>query len=118
MGRQQRNTLILALVLLAALGLIFLAQQLWFSDTGTRAIVKVDGQVILELDLSRDLEHWVGNDEGRNLIQVADGAVRVTQADCPDLVCVHTGPIREEGEVIACLPHKLIVYIPRGEAAP
>ena len=115
MGRQQRNTLILALALLAALGGLFLVQRLWLRGHGTKAMVKVDGQVILELDLSRPMEHWVGNDEGRNLIVVKDGAVRVDQADCPDLVCVHTGAIREEGQVIACLPHNLIVYIPHGE---
>ena len=115
MGRQQRNTLLLAFVLLAALGLVFLAQRLWFSGSGARAIVKANSQVILELDLSRPMEHWVGNDEGRNLIVVEDGTVRVDQADCPDLVCVHTGAIQEEGEVIACLPHQLIVYIPQGE---
>jgi len=36
----------------------------------------------------------------------------VAQADCPDKICVHTGPISQEGEVIACLPHGVIIYIP------
>lgn len=116
MGRQQRNTLILALVLLAALGAAFLFQRLRFSDEGVKAVVKLGGQEDLELDLSHEREFWVGDDEiGHNLIRVKDGTVMVAQADCPDNVCVQTGPIRQEGEVIACLPHGLIIYIPLGE---
>ena len=42
---------------------------------------------------------------------VKDGKIAVTAANCPDLVCVHTGSISHTGEVIACLPHKLIITI-------
>lgn len=116
MGRQQRNTLILALCLLAALGAAFLLQRLWLHEEGAKAVVKLGGQEDLELDLSRDQEFWVGDEEvGRNLIRVENGAVMVAQADCPDKVCVQTGPIQKEGQVIACLPHGLIVYIPQRE---
>lgn len=114
MGRQQRNTLILALVLLAALGAAFLIQRLGFGGEGTKAVVQVGGQEDLVLDLSRDQEFWVGDAEiGRNLIRVENGTVMVAEADCPDKICVQTGPIREEGQVIACLPHGVIVYIQR-----
>lgn len=116
MGRKQRNTLILALVLLAALTVLLVRRQL-LSEEGAKAVIRVGGQDPVELDLSKDQEFWAGDPEiGRNLIRVEDGAVMVVQADCPDKVCVHTGPIRQEGEVIACLPHGLIIYIqPREE---
>lgn len=117
MSKQQRNTLILALALLAVLGAAFLIQRLFFSRQGTRAVVQMGDQEDRVLDLSENQEFWVGDEKtGRNLIQVKDGAVRVSQADCPDKVCVHTGPISQEGQVIACLPHGLIVYIPQGGA--
>ncbi len=111
MGRKQRNTLILALVLLAVLAALLVQRRL-LSREGAIAVVQVDGQTKAELALSRDRELWVGDSEtGRNLIRVEDGTVMVVQADCPDKICVHTGPISQEGEVIACLPHGLIVYV-------
>ena len=80
---------------------------------GVKAVVQVGGQGKQELDLSQDQEFWVGDPEiGRNLIRVEDGTIMVAQADCPDKICVHTGPISQEGEVIACLPHGVIIYIP------
>lgn len=114
MKREQRNTLVLALALLAALAAAFFIQRLLFHGAGAVAVVQVGSQVTHELSLSKDQELWVGDEEiGRNLIRVENGTVQVLEADCPDKVCVQTGPIRQEGEVIACLPHGLIVYIQR-----
>lgn len=116
MRREQRNTLILILVLLTVLGAGFLVQRLALKGNGAKAVVQIGGWEAQELDLSKDTEFWVGDDEiGRNLIRVENGSVRVAEADCPDKICVETGPIREEGEVIACLPHGVIIYIPRGQ---
>ena len=118
MRRKRRTALILALVLLTALAAAFLVWQRLSGREGVKAVVQVGGQGKQELDLSQDQEFWVGDPEiGRNLIRVEDGAVMVVQADCPDKICVHTGPISQEGEVIACLPHGVIIYIPRGEEA-
>lgn len=113
MGRKQRVTLILALILLTALAAAFLVWQQLMSQEGIKAVVQVGGQEKQELDLSKDREFWVGDSEiGRNLIRVENRAVMVAQADCPDKICVHTGPISQEGEVIACLPHGVVIYIP------
>lgn len=116
MRQKQRNTLVLILVLLGVLAAALLVQRLVLHEEGATAVVRVGGRT-QELDLSRDTEFRVGDDEiGYNLIRVENGAVRVAQADCPDKICVETGPIHEEGEVIACLPHGVIIYIQRGQA--
>lgn len=118
MGQKRRTTLILALVLLTALAAAFLIWRQRSGREGIKAVIQVGGQGKRELDLSKNQEFWVGDPEiGRNLIRVEDGTVMVVRADCPDKVCVHTGPISQEGEVIACLPHGVIIYIPRQEEA-
>ena len=35
----------------------------------------------------------------------------MTDANCPDKYCVHQNPIHSAGEVIVCLPNKLVVEI-------
>lgn len=114
MKRQQRNTLILALVLALLLGGGFLAQKLFFSHTGPVALVRRGSEVLARLELSKDTELLVGDrEEDYNLIQVQDGKIRVSEANCGDLTCVHTGWAQREGDVIACLPHGVIIYIER-----
>ncbi|MFR4337598.1 MAG: NusG domain II-containing protein [Lachnospira pectinoschiza] len=35
----------------------------------------------------------------------------MTDADCPDKLCVKTGMISKTGETIVCLPHRVVVEI-------
>ena len=53
----------------------------------------------------------VRTDLGTNVIEIKDGKVYVSEADCPDKLCVKQGPISKAGETIVCLPHKLVVRI-------
>lgn len=52
---------------------------------------------------------------GTVIVCVRDGAVRVSESGCPDHVCIDTGAVREHGEVIACVPNRVIVRV-GGEA--
>lgn len=115
MKREQINSLILAAALFAVLGAAFLIQRFLLRGPTTWAVVQVGGREPQRLDLSRDAEFRVGNDEtGYNLIRVDGGKIMVAEADCPDEICVYTGAINQPGELIACLPHGLLIYIEEG----
>ena len=46
-----------------------------------------------------------------NLCRIQDGEVNMTEADCPDKLCMHQGPISISGETIVCLPNKVVIEI-------
>ena len=48
---------------------------------------------------------------GYNLIEIGDGDVRVIEASCPDKLDVKQGYISMPGEVIVCLPNRLVIEI-------
>ncbi len=48
---------------------------------------------------------------GYNLVEVGDGEVRVIDADCPDKLDVLQGTITRPGEIIVCLPNRLVIEI-------
>lgn len=54
------------------------------------------------------------NNKGKNVIEINDGKVRIADADCPDKICVKDGTISKPGEVLVCLPHKVVITI-KGE---
>lgn len=107
------------ILLFAALLLLTLLGTLLFFRGGGNpseyAAIYVDGEKIASLPLSADTEYPVETEWGSNLVCVRDRKVFVEQADCPDLVCVHT-PALSEGtsSVIACLPHRLIIRLEEG----
>lgn len=64
-----------------------------------------------------DKEEITGDNSGHssgtwyNVLQIKEGEVSITEADCPDLICVHHKPVSRQGETIVCLPHKLLVEV-------
>ena len=39
------------------------------------------------------------------------GAISVTEADCPDGICVRQGKLTTAGVPIVCMPHRLVIEI-------
>lgn len=48
---------------------------------------------------------------GKNTVEIKNGEVNMTYADCPDQYCVKHNPINNSSETIVCLPHKLVVEL-------
>lgn len=73
------------------------------------ARVVVDGETVRTVDLSVDGEFDVETEDGGfNRISVKDGKIAVTEANCPDKLCVRRGYVGG-GVPIVCLPHRLSV---------
>ena len=77
---------------------------------GGKALLYSNGVVVKEFDLSKD-ETYVFEGKYKNEIIVENGTIRISSADCPDKVCVHTGKISKSGQTICCLPNKLFIRI-------
>lgn len=107
-----KRDIILVLVMLAAAMMALLIINYGVKKKGTYAVVKVDGQELYKLELDKDTTIDVaGYQGGLNRIEVKAGKVSMTEADCPDELCVKTGKISRTGETIVCLPHRVVIEI-------
>lgn len=82
------------------------------------AVVKVyqDGEQIASYPLAENLVTAIFCEEGHyNLLLIDNGKVSVSDADCPDQLCVKQGDISRNGESIICLPHRLVLQIEANE---
>lgn len=106
-----------AVLLLSSLAAVWLLQ----GKAGTVARIYQDGVCIRTIDLSTVTSGYSFTVEtgagGYNVVQVEQGRICVTEANCPDQVCVRQGWISNQAAPIACLPHKLIVEITDDPAA-
>lgn len=110
--RKQDVILILFFLIIAAAGLIWLSAG---RQSGQIARVTVDGTVAGLYPLDQDDTVTIGGVGGKNTLVIRDGQADMTEADCPDKVCVDHAPISDVGESIICLPHKVVVEIIAGE---
>ncbi|MBO5496169.1 MAG: NusG domain II-containing protein [Oscillospiraceae bacterium] len=88
------------------------------SAGGTVAVISVDGEVRERIDLSKIRESYdleIVTAWGRNTVHVAPGAISVTEADCPDQICVKMGQLTGGGIPIVCMPHRLVIEIEGGD---
>ena len=85
---------------------------------GTVAVVSVDGEVLERIDLSKVRTPYdipVTTPSGHNTVHVEPGAISVTEADCPDHVCIYQGRLTGSGIPIICMPHRLVIEIEGGD---
>jgi len=75
--------------------------------------ITVDGEehskYVLDNNIDKEIE--VITDNGYNIIHIQNGQVLVEESDCNNQLCVRKGVIEEAGEIIVCLPHKVVVQI-------
>ncbi len=76
-----------------------------------------DGALLEEIDLERvgkSYSFTLEDGSGRNTVQVEKGRICISEADCPDQICVNQGWISDGTVPIVCLPHKFMVEITGG----
>ena len=83
-------------------------------ESGGVAVVRVDGVETERLPLS--VNGTFPLNDGSNILIIQDGQAWMSEANCPDLICVRQGKIHYSGQVITCLPNRLTVTIEGGES--
>ena len=102
---------ILILVLLAAGAVFFLGFRLWNRRAPEDVGVYVGEEEYVRFSVKEDREFLIETERGRNRLIIKDGKADVTEASCPDKICVHQSPISQTGETIVCMPNRVIVTI-------
>ncbi len=87
----------------------------WRSAPGASAVVEVDGSVVQTLNLQHPGRVSVRGVLGSVVVEIREGGVAVVAAECPNHVCVRTGRRSRAGDVIVCVPNRVVVRIPGGE---
>ena len=110
--KRVRNDCILIFIIVLLAGGFWLVQ--YRNSIQKEAVLQIyqNGELTEEYDLSQSRTIPVtGDGNSYNLVLIEDGTVRVTDADCPDQLCMKQRSISKNGESIICLPHKLVLQI-------
>ena len=78
---------------------------------GGDVIVEVNGDLVYQGSLSDDRHLEVEGPIGTTKIEIDGRRVWVSASDCPQKICVATGMIFRAGEIIVCIPNKVVVKV-------
>ena len=104
---KKRDIILIASILIVAIALFLVVEMT--KKEGAGVTVKVDGVDIAEYSLSKNGTYSLNG--GTNILVIEDGKAYLSDANCPDKLCVHQGKISMTGETITCLPNKLTVTV-------
>ncbi len=108
---KKNDIILLASVLIVAGIILTLVLTVGKMNTGQTVVVTVDGEEYARLPLDKDAELTInGYGGGTNLLIIKDGKAYISEASCPDKVCVHTGAASDIKSIV-CLPNRVMVYI-------
>lgn len=78
-------------------------------------VISVDGEELHRMELQDDgvIENYqYESEEGhQNLVERNGMEAYMADANCADSLCVLQGAISKDGEVIVCLPHRVLVEV-------
>lgn len=106
---------ILVLALLAYAGMTL------FQGVNTHnaeAVVLIDGVEYGSFPLDTDTVERIELPDGSyNVLEIKEGKADVTEASCPDGICVNHRAVSRQKQSITCLPNNLVVEIRNGEVS-
>lgn len=115
--KKTRNDIILGLAVIIVAAGIWLASEL-LKEEGSFAVVTVNGAETARYSLAEDMEIRLESENGGyNILVIKDGKADITDASCPDHICVDQRAVSRTGEAITCLPNKTVITIDGEEEA-
>ena len=120
MEEKKKNDIkLIAAIVAAALG-VYVGMSFWqgTQTQNAQAVVFIDGVEYGTFPLDVEMEEKIELSDGAyNVLVIKDGKADVTEASCPDGICVSHRPVSKQNQSITCLPNKLVVEIKNGEVS-
>lgn len=102
----------LVIVVIAAVILAFTGINYFNTKVGQVEVeIRVNTELVDTFTLDETIEKTYDTEYGHNVISIKDGKVSVIDADCRDLICVHTKAAEHSGDAIVCIPNRFTVEV-------
>ncbi|MBO5204162.1 MAG: NusG domain II-containing protein [Clostridia bacterium] len=110
----KKNDIILLCSVLLIAAIAFFMGTVLLDGSGDTVVVAVNGAEYARLPLDENTELLIQAENGTNKLIIKDGEAYITEASCPDKICVKTGKVTEMRSVV-CLPNKVTVTLEKGD---
>ncbi len=105
------RTLMLSVLIVAALSAAY------FGFLRSRNVPVV---VVITTERGEDARESLGGEQrtvtvtgpvGKSIVEFQDSKVHMLWSDCPDKICIKMGWISQPGQVVVCMPNKVVISV-------
>ncbi len=110
MAKRRNKILITICLTIFVAGIIWSAFVLFAPNKDLVKIIR-DGEVLYTFELSKtaDTTIKIPYGDSSNTVEIKDGKIKMSEAECPDRVCVDSGWLSSSAMPIVCLPNHLVI---------
>jgi hypothetical protein len=101
------DLIIIILILVISTGIIFV--RFGQNQQASEAFVYHQGKLLLQINMSRNDVYKLS--AANMKIEIENRRIRVLESDCPKSMCMRKGWIQTPGDVIVCVPNKVLIEI-------
>lgn len=107
------DKVLIIVVLIISLSFIFISGRKIINYSNVYAEIFIDGKLENKYTLDNNFEKTITieTEYGINIIEIKDKKVKMIESSCPDKLCIKQGEAHSPGQLIVCLPNKLVVEI-------
>lgn len=105
---------VVLLLLISSIGSLFFINNRPSNYQNVYVSIQQDGKEIrkIEFDSVKSGEKIrIDSKYGYNVLEIGDKKIRSIESDCQEKIHIKQGWISKPGQVLVCLPHKLVVEI-------
>lgn len=102
----KKKEIIFVIIILAIAAAIWGYQYFTRPESYKSVTITVRGKEYGTYSLDEDQVIKINN---TNVAEIKNGQIAMTEAKCPDQLCIHQGPFGKRGGLIVCLPNEVII---------
>ncbi len=111
---KKNDSILIGVLLFVAVCLLAAGFLLKRNTINGEAVVLIDGTEYARYPLKKDIVAEIPGKLGNNILTIKDGKAYMSEAVCPDKLCMGFGTIQYNTEMIVCRPGGIIVIIENG----
>lgn len=114
MNLTKGDKILVAVLVVFSIFLAFYMSKVNAETEGKYVSIQINGEEINAIDFSDDIigqTYTVETEYGRNVLEFGKDSIKMIEASCPDQLCIKQGTISHVGQLIVCLPNRLVVEI-------
>ncbi|MBN2286022.1 MAG: NusG domain II-containing protein [Tissierellales bacterium] len=107
------DKILIGIIFLASIAALYLIQNQTLNSEGQYIVITVDNEIFRTYSIDKKLneEIEIKTKHGINIVHIEDGFVYMESSTCRDQICVLHGKICRPGEMIVCLPNKIVIEV-------
>lgn len=111
------DKILICVVLLLSFLLLAGFQIFGFAAEKTYAVIEINAKPFQKISLDENGSNFklaVPSGHHKSIVEVDKDRIRIIYSDCPDQDCVRQGWVSRPGQIVVCLPNKIVIKIVNG----